>query len=142
MYTREQIDALRAAVRTAVSRNGLSLDGAWAVTSMPEWVWSEVEDVRTAAGLGDAPAAAAAKLAEIRRAVLAEGDDARAIRRLGAGAPVDVLDACARCYAWRPFARHTADERAAHDADVAAVDAYEASLTAPYMGADPMGDEE
>ena len=59
----------------------------------------------------------------------------------GADAPADVLAAKARCYAWRPFARHTDEERAAHRRDVETCDAYEATIVPVDVGPDPLGDE-
>lgn len=68
-------------------------------------------------------------------------------RWLGDAAPADVVEAKARCYAWRPFRGllagpgYTEEERAAHAADVALVEGYVAALPGPHMGANPMGDE-
>lgn len=60
----------------------------------------------------------------------------------GDDAPADVLAAKARCYAWRPFAKHTDEERAIAKADAAKCDAYEAARPKYDLpGADPMGDE-
>lgn len=56
-------------------------------------------------------------------------------------APEAVLDAKARSYAWRPFAKHTAEELAEHRTDLATCDAYEATIVPVDVGADPMGDE-
>lgn len=69
---------------------------------------------------------------------------ADAVRYFGSSVatPRAIIDAKARLYGWRPFARHTPEETAAHAEDLAMVDAYEADL-APccLFGADPMGDE-
>lgn len=52
-------------------------------------------------------------------------------------------EALARTRAWHAFAPHTEEERAAHAADLAIVDAHENRPGGKYdlPGADPMGDE-
>ena len=63
-------------------------------------------------------------------------------RYFGTTAPEDIIEASARCRAWRPFAQHTDEQTAAHKADLAKVDAYEATIKPIDLpGADPMGDE-
>lgn len=67
---------------------------------------------------------------------------ADALRYLGSDAPADVLAAETRCLGWRPFAPHTDQERAAHAADLAAVDGWLANRARYDLpGADPMGDD-
>lgn len=68
-------------------------------------------------------------------------DRINARRYFGETAPEFVIDAKARCYAWRPFAKHTEGERAEHRADLLACDTYEAAIVPADIGADPMGDE-
>lgn len=68
-------------------------------------------------------------------------DRINALRYFGQSAPEFVIDAKARCYAWRPFAKHTEEERAEHRADLLTCDTYEAAIVPVDIGADPMGDE-
>lgn len=68
----------------------------------------------------------------------------KAINYFGLSAPPNVIAAKARCYAWRSFVAHTAEEGEAHKTDLVTVDAYEAKIIAEptyRIGADPMGDE-
>lgn len=59
----------------------------------------------------------------------------------GDTAPSLVIEAKARCYAWRPVAKHTEQEVRDHKADLLTCDTYEAAIVPVDIGADPMGDE-
>lgn len=55
-------------------------------------------------------------------------DRINARRYFGETAPEFIIEAKARCYAWRPFAMHTAEEVAEHKADLTTCDTYEAAI--------------